>query len=150
MPGWIANTVRHTALLSLEVLVCPAFLPNLVRKITTARPVEADGAQILLTTASGDVKEEFLAGLSSRAEELINEAAGRMQFQIEQLAEVVADHGIFEGAPDLRASVAAVDAASGRSGLFPDIDVPISAEELQQLNKTRTADEKVDDSNAGY
>ena len=68
-------TVRHTALLSLEVLVCPAFLPNLVRKITTARPVEADGAQILLTTACGDVKEEFLAGLSSRAEELINEAA---------------------------------------------------------------------------
>jgi len=56
--------------------VCPAFLPNLVRKITTARPVEADGAQILLATASDDVKAEFLARLSSRAEELINEAAG--------------------------------------------------------------------------
>jgi len=68
-------TARHAALLSLEVLVCPAFLPNLVRKITTARPVEADGAQILLATAADDVKAEFLARLSSRAEELINQAA---------------------------------------------------------------------------
>lgn len=67
-------TARHTTLLSLEVLVCPAFLPNLVRKITTSRPLAADGAQVLLATASDDVKEEFLLRLSNRAEELINEA----------------------------------------------------------------------------
>lgn len=62
------------ALLSLEVLVCPAFLPNLVRKITAAHALEVDGAQILDATASDEVKEEFFGRLASRAETLINEA----------------------------------------------------------------------------
>jgi hypothetical protein len=64
----------HAALLSLELLVCPAFLPNLVRKATAPHPLEVDGAQVLTATASPDVKAEFLGRLTSRAEELINEA----------------------------------------------------------------------------
>jgi hypothetical protein len=74
-------SARHTALLSLEVLVCPAFLPNLVRKITTSHPLETDGGRLLLARAPDDVKTEFLDRLSSRAEELINEAADDEQRQ---------------------------------------------------------------------
>jgi len=63
------------ALLSLEILVCPAFLPNLVRKITAAHPIAVDGAQLVAATASDEVKQEFLGRLTSRAEVLINEGA---------------------------------------------------------------------------
>ena len=63
----------HAALLSLELLACPAFLPNLVRKVTGPHAMEVDGAQILTATAAADVKAEFLGRLTSRAEELINE-----------------------------------------------------------------------------
>ena len=60
--------------LSVEILVCPAFLPNLVRKITGAHGIEVDAAQILVTAAADDVKREFLGRLTDRAETLINEA----------------------------------------------------------------------------
>jgi hypothetical protein len=63
------------ALLSLEILVCPAVLPNLVRKITAAHPIAVDGAQLVAATASDEVKQEFLGRLTSRAEVLINEGA---------------------------------------------------------------------------
>lgn len=66
-------TAARTAALSVEILVCPAFLPNLVRKITTLAPVEADGAQVLVATAAPDVKAEFLTRLESRTEELIED-----------------------------------------------------------------------------
>jgi hypothetical protein len=69
------------ALLSLEILVCPAFLPNLVRKITGARALEVDGAQLLVATAAADVKQEFLGRLTSRAEFLINEAGDDAEAQ---------------------------------------------------------------------
>jgi len=59
--------------LSLEILVCPAFLPNLVRKVTVLESIKADGAQILVATATTDVKAEFLSRLESRTEELIEE-----------------------------------------------------------------------------
>ena len=62
-------------LVSAEILVCPAFLPNLVRKITTAHVVPVDGAQVLMATAPSDVRTEFLARLASRAEALINQSA---------------------------------------------------------------------------
>lgn len=62
------------ALLSVEILVCPAFLPNLVRKITAAHAIDVDGAQLLVATAAADVRQEFLGRLTSRAEVLINEA----------------------------------------------------------------------------
>ena len=64
----------QATLLSVEILVCPAFLPNLVRKITTAHPVVVDGAQILAATAAPDVKAEFLGRLALRTETLINES----------------------------------------------------------------------------
>ena len=56
--------------LGLEVLVCPAFLPNLVRKITTLHRLEADAAQILLKTGAHALTEDFLGKLEARAEEL--------------------------------------------------------------------------------
>ncbi len=75
----------RSAWLSVEMLVCPAFLPNLVRKITTAQPVDADGAQVLAATAPPEVREEFLARLAVRTEALIDEAgddeAGRQQLR---------------------------------------------------------------------
>jgi hypothetical protein len=76
---WRRNAWRLSrgaaALLSLEILVCPAFLPNLVRKVTAAHAIEVDGAQLVVAAAAEDVKQEFLGRLASRAEVLINEAA---------------------------------------------------------------------------
>jgi hypothetical protein len=63
------------ARLSLEVLLCPAFLPNLVRKLTASLPIEADAAQMLAAAGAPDVTETVLARLERRAEELIEEAA---------------------------------------------------------------------------
>jgi hypothetical protein len=57
--------------LCVEILVCPAFLPNLVRKITVLEPVHADGAQVLAAAAAANVKSEFLTRLEGRTEELI-------------------------------------------------------------------------------
>jgi hypothetical protein len=62
------------ALLSAEILVCPAFLPNLVRKVTAAHALEVDGAQVLVATAADAVKAEFLGRLEVRAEELMHAA----------------------------------------------------------------------------
>jgi hypothetical protein len=67
-------TAARSAWLSVEMLICPAFLPNLVRKITAVAPIEADGAQILAATAPAEVREEFLARLAVRTEALIDEA----------------------------------------------------------------------------
>ena len=69
------------ALLSLEILVCPAFLPNLVRKITGAHALEVDGAQLLVAAAADGVKDEFLVRLASRAEALLNEAGDDAEAQ---------------------------------------------------------------------
>ena len=75
----------RSAWLSVEMLVCPAFLPNLVRKITAVQPVDADGAQVLAATAPAEVREEFLARLAVRTEALIDEAGddetGRQQLR---------------------------------------------------------------------
>ena len=65
-------TAARSALLSVEVLVCPAFLPNLVRKITGHYPIEADGAQVLVALAGAGVRDEFLARLERRAEEMLD------------------------------------------------------------------------------
>ena len=59
--------------LGVEILVCPAFLPNLVRKITALESIHTDGAQLLVATADAEVKTEFLSRLESRTEELIEE-----------------------------------------------------------------------------
>lgn len=61
-------------LLSLEVLVCPAFLPNLVRKITAGHPLQIDGGQVLSVTAAPEIRGEILTRLAGRAEELIETA----------------------------------------------------------------------------
>jgi hypothetical protein len=62
-------------LLSIEVLICPAFLPNLVRKITGQHPIEPDGAQVLAATATAEVRDEFLARLARRTEAMLDDAA---------------------------------------------------------------------------
>jgi hypothetical protein len=72
--GALRLTPRRALLLSAEILVCPAFLPNLVRKITAAEPIEVDGAQIVAATASPAVKQDFFARLERRTEDLIDEA----------------------------------------------------------------------------
>ena len=75
---WRRRTFRLPALrclwLSVEILVCPAFMPNLVRKITASPLLEADALQILLASGSPDVDEEFLTRLERRAEELFEDA----------------------------------------------------------------------------
>jgi hypothetical protein len=57
---------------SLEILVCPAFLPNLVRTITTQHRIEADGAQVLVAAAGREGAAEFLARLRRRTEDLLD------------------------------------------------------------------------------
>jgi hypothetical protein len=59
------------ALLSLEVLVCPAFLPNLVRKLTGVPPLEADAVQILRATGEGGVTAELVARIRRRSQEAL-------------------------------------------------------------------------------
>jgi hypothetical protein len=61
--------------LSVEILVCPAFAPNLVRKVTMPHAIDLDGAQVIAAAAAPDVRDDFLARLVTRAEDLI-EAAG--------------------------------------------------------------------------
>ncbi len=80
--GWLwwrrrrfALTVSHSVWLSIEILICPAFLPNLVRKLTVPHPIAADGAQVLAATAAEDVKAEALARLATRIEEAMEEAS---------------------------------------------------------------------------
>jgi hypothetical protein len=68
-------TTGRSALLSLEILVCPAFLPNLVRKITGQLPIETDAAQVLAATATAEVTEELLARLAHRAEAMLEDDA---------------------------------------------------------------------------
>jgi hypothetical protein len=82
-------TAPRAAWLSGEILACPAFLPNLTRKLTLASPVEADGAQILVATASPDVRQRFVARLQSRTEELI-EATSPAGPEREQLSAYLA------------------------------------------------------------
>ncbi|HEX6212170.1 MAG TPA: hypothetical protein VF136_15415 [Methylomirabilota bacterium] len=76
---WRRRRLRLTAgrsvVLSLEVLVCPAFLPNLVRKIIGQHPVETDAAQVLAATAPAEVREELLARLARRAEAILDDDA---------------------------------------------------------------------------
>lgn len=60
--------------MSIEIVVCPAFLPNLVRKITSRTRLDVDAAQALAATASPETREAFFAKLQSRTGELIEEA----------------------------------------------------------------------------
>jgi hypothetical protein len=62
------------AWLGAELLVCPALLPNLVRKITALHAIDVDGAQILAATGAAGIKEEFLGRLESRAAEFVDGA----------------------------------------------------------------------------
>lgn len=68
-------TTAQTLGLGLELLVCPAFLPNLVRKITTRHRVDADGAQIVAVIAPPEARDELFTRLQGRADELLNEAS---------------------------------------------------------------------------
>jgi len=77
-------TIAHSTWVTVEILLCPACLPNLVRKITLPHLLEADGAQILRATAATEVTEEILARLAIRAEELI-EAPSSDPIEEEQL-----------------------------------------------------------------
>jgi hypothetical protein len=67
-------TRGQAAWLSLDLVICPAFLPNLVRKISVPRSIEADGAQLLFATATPDVKEGFVTRLEGRTEGLLDGA----------------------------------------------------------------------------
>jgi hypothetical protein len=76
---WRRRRLRLTAgrsvVLSFEVLVCPAFLPNLVRKILGQHPLEADAAQVLAAAAPAEVREELLARIARRAEAILDDDA---------------------------------------------------------------------------
>lgn len=77
---WIRRTAfglsaGKAALISAEVLACPAFLPNLVRKITVATPLDVDAAQIVRATARPERADAFIAWLERRTETLLAEAA---------------------------------------------------------------------------
>jgi hypothetical protein len=57
-------TSMRCAGIGLEVLVCPAFLPNLVRKITTLRPLETR-AEELVEAADPQGREQLRAYLAT-------------------------------------------------------------------------------------
>jgi hypothetical protein len=60
--------------LSLDLIICPAFLPNLVRKITITWSIDTDGAQLLFSTAASNLKEDFVTRLEARTEGLLDGA----------------------------------------------------------------------------
>lgn len=66
-------TRARTVWLSFDVLLCPAFLPNLVRKITVPQRIEIDGVQVLCATTPSGIDERFFARLESRAESPIDD-----------------------------------------------------------------------------
>lgn len=66
-------TRAHATWLSVEILICPAFLPNLVRKLTARHPIDADAAQVLLAAGSAELTSDLLDRVESRTEELIEE-----------------------------------------------------------------------------
>lgn len=68
-------TVGRSVVLGLEMLVCPAFLPNLVRKVTGRHLIETDAAQLLAATATAEDREESLARLARRAEAVLDDPA---------------------------------------------------------------------------
>ena len=76
-------TATQTLGLGVELLVCPAFLPNLVRKITTKHRVDADAAQILAVVAAAEERDELFARLRTRADQLLNEASADEALQQE-------------------------------------------------------------------
>jgi len=67
-------TAAQSAGVSIEIVVCPAFLPNLVRKITIRTRIDVDAAQALAATAASEARDAFFAKLQSRTSELIEEA----------------------------------------------------------------------------
>jgi hypothetical protein len=76
---WCRRDLRLTAAqsagVSIELVVCPAFLPNLVRKITSRTRIDVDAAQALAATASPEARDAFFAKLESRTGELIEETS---------------------------------------------------------------------------
>lgn len=87
--GRLGLTRARTVWLSFDVLLCPAFLPNLVRKITVPQRLEIDGVQILCATAPSGIDEGFFARLESRAENPIDDE-GRDEPEQERLRSYVA------------------------------------------------------------
>lgn len=59
------------ALLSVEVLVCPAFLPNLVRKLTGTPAIDTDPVQILRATGEAGDTAGLVARIQSRGQEAL-------------------------------------------------------------------------------
>jgi hypothetical protein len=65
-------TSARCGLLSVEMLVCPAFLPNLVRKLTQAPPLDADAVQLARATADAETAADFAARVERRAREMLD------------------------------------------------------------------------------
>ena len=80
----VGASAAHALRVSVEMLICPAFLPNLVRKLTAAHPLTIDGAQLLAAVTIGEVRGEVLPRLVERAEEII-ETAGADSTEAEAL-----------------------------------------------------------------
>jgi hypothetical protein len=87
--GRLGLARARTVWLSFDVLLCPAFLPNLVRKITVPQRIEIDGVQVLFATAPSEIDERFLARLEGRAENPIDDE-GRDEPEREQLSSYLA------------------------------------------------------------
>jgi len=82
-------TRAQASWLSLDLIICPAFLPNLVRKITFTRPIDADGAQLLFATAAANAKEDFVTRLEGRAENLADETSEGPEIELRSYIDVV-------------------------------------------------------------
>ena len=59
--------------LGVEMVVCPAVLPNVVRKVTAVRALDADGGQVLVATGAPEDVAAFRARLEARAEDVLEE-----------------------------------------------------------------------------
>jgi hypothetical protein len=78
-------TAARAVWVGIEILVCPAFLPNLVRKITATHAIETDGAQFLFATATPEMKEQFVSRLENRTEHLLDTEAPGDEQGLEEL-----------------------------------------------------------------
>lgn len=68
------ETPSHAIWLTIDILICPAFLPNLTRKITAREPIAVDGVQIVFARATSEMKAELVRRIENRTEGLGEES----------------------------------------------------------------------------
>jgi hypothetical protein len=69
----LAVAPGHAIRLGLELVLCPAFVPNIVRRITCSWKIEADGVQLGMVASTPDLREQLVNRVEVRVGELLED-----------------------------------------------------------------------------